>query len=51
MSPNNSKKILVFVVIFGTSNHNEKYPNKKANIKKTFWLQPQAHVSLQELQK
>ena len=51
MRLNNSINNYCFSVIFDPSDPYEDCPDKKACIKKTFWLQPQARVSLRELQK
>ena len=51
MCLNNSVKSSYFSIIFDPSDPYENYPCKKASIKKTFWLQRQARVSMYQFQK
>ena len=48
---NNSKKNPCFSAFFDSSDTHENYADKKTYIKKAFWLLPQAHASMHELQK
>ena len=51
MNLNNFLKNSCLSAIFDASDPYENYPDKKTNIKKAFWLKPQARAPIHGLQK